>query len=202
VGADGPTHQGLYDIAYLRHLPGLVLASPADRGELAGMLRLAIERGGPWAIRYPRDRTPVGDFSSDPVEVGRAAVLRRGNRGAVLALGATVAAAMEAAGRLSAEGLALTVASARFAKPLDGACLGYLVREHPWVLVLEDHTAPGGFGSAALEAAAAGGLEARKIHRVAVPDEFIEQDRRAAQLAAAGLTAERIAERARALCRG
>jgi len=200
VGADGPTHQGLYDIAYLRHLPGFTLAAPADRHELAGMMDLALAATGPWAIRYPRDRVPPADFSTQPVEVGRAAVLRRGKAGAILGLGSVVAAAMAAAETLAAEGLDLTVASARFAKPVDGPCVASLVAEHPWVLVLEDHTAPGGFGSAVLEAAAERGLDTRKIHRVAVPDEFIEHDTRGAQLAAAGLTAEKIVERVRTLC--
>jgi 1-deoxy-D-xylulose-5-phosphate synthase len=200
VGADGPTHQGLYDLAYLRHLPGFTLASPADRGEMAGMLRLALEKGGPWAIRYPRDRAPETGFSYAPVEVGRAAVLRDGDRGAILALGAPVTAAVDAATRLAAEGVAVTVASARFVKPVDAACLARLIAGHPWVLTLEDHAGPGGFGSAVLEAAAAGGLDARKIHCVAVPDEFIEHDSRGSQLAAAGLTAERIVERVRTLC--
>jgi 1-deoxy-D-xylulose-5-phosphate synthase len=200
VGADGPTHHGLYDIAYLRHLPGFTLAAPADRAEMAGMLKLALEAGGPWAIRYPRDRVPASDFSGETVAAGRAAVLRQGPDGAILALGSTVAAAMEAAGRLDAEGVHVTVASARFAKPVDAGLLARLARSQPWILTVEDHTLPGGFGSAVLEAAAAAGAEARKIHRLAVPEAFIEQDSRAAQLAAAGLDAEGIVARARALC--
>jgi len=97
VGADGPTHHGLYDIAYMRHLPGFTLAAPADRSELAGMLRLALEADGPWAIRYPRDRVPAEALSDAPVEVGRAAILRKGKGGALLAYGAVAAAAVEAA---------------------------------------------------------------------------------------------------------
>ena len=189
VGADGPTHHGLYDIAYLPHLPGFTLAAPADRAEMAGMLKLALEAGGPWAIRYPRDRVPASDFSGETVAAGRAAVLRQGPEGAILALGSTVAAAMEAAGRLDAEGVHVTVASARFAKPVDAGLLARLAGSQPWILTVEDHTLPGGFGSAVLEAAAAAGAEARKIHRLAVPEAFIEQDSRAAQLAAAGLDA-------------
>ena len=200
VGADGPTHHGLYDIAYLRHLPGFTLAAPADRAEMAGMLKLALEAGGPWAIRYPRDRVPASDFSGETVTAGRAAVLRQGPDGAVLALGSTAAAAMEAAGRLDAEGVHVTVASARFAKPVDAGLLARLAQSQPWVLTVEDHTLPGGFGSAVLEATAAAGADVRKIHRLAVPEAFIEQDSRAAQLAAAGLDAEGIVARARAFC--
>ena len=199
VGADGPTHHGLYDMAYLGHLPGFVLASPADRGELAGMLKAALAADRPWAVRYPRDQVPAADFSTEAVAAGRAAVLRGGKHGAIFALGAAVAPAMEAAARLEAEGLCLTVASARFAKPVDAELLARLAEAQPWVLTVEDHTLPGGFGSAVLEAAEARGLDARKIHRAAVPEEFVEQDSRAAQLAAAGLAAEGIAARAKAL---
>jgi 1-deoxy-D-xylulose-5-phosphate synthase len=200
VGADGPTHHGLYDIAYLRHLAGFTIAAPADRGELVGMLRLALQQGGPWAIRYPRERAPEADFSDGPVEVGRASTLRRGAKGAIFALGATVAAAMEAADTLEREGITVTVASARFAKPIDKACLEDLLAGHPWVMTLEDHVGPGGFGSAVLECAA--GHSGRNLHKiacVAVPQEFVEHDTRQAQLAAAGLTAEGIAARVRAL---
>ena len=199
VGADGPTHHGLYDIAYLRHLPGFTVAAPADKRELDGMLKLALATGGPWAVRYPRDRAPDANFSDEPVAIGRAAVLRRGKQGAILALGATVAPALEAAEKLAGQGIAITVASARFAKPLDAECLAWLLAEHPWVMTLEDHTAPGGFGSAVLEAAEDRGLDLRRIHRVAVADAFIEHAGRGAQLAAAGLAADPIAQRASAL---
>ncbi|MCX5685154.1 MAG: 1-deoxy-D-xylulose-5-phosphate synthase, partial [Planctomycetota bacterium] len=199
VGADVPTHHGLYDIAYVRHLPGFTVAAPADKRELGGMLRLALETGGPWAIRYPRDIAPEANFSDEPVALGRAAVLRRGKQGAILALGATVAPALAAAESLAGQGVEITVASARFAKPLDAECLAWLLAEHPWVMVIEDHTAPGGFGSAVLEAAEERGLDSRRIHRVAVADRFIEQAGRGVQLAAAGMTAETIAARAKKL---
>ncbi|MBE3071267.1 MAG: 1-deoxy-D-xylulose-5-phosphate synthase, partial [Planctomycetes bacterium] len=125
--------------------------------------------------------------------------LRTGPGGAILALGAPVAAAMEAAALLDAEGLALTVASARFAKPVDAACLERLLAEHPWVLTVEDHAAAGGFGSAVLETAESRGLDSRRIHRLGVADVFVEHDTRAAQTAAAGIDARGLAARARAL---
>jgi 1-deoxy-D-xylulose-5-phosphate synthase len=199
VGADGPTHMGLYDIAFLRHLPGFVVAAPADRGELSAMLRLAVETGGPWAIRYPRDRVPESNYSEEPVKVGRAAILRRGPHGAILALGTTVEAAMEAATQLDADGLSLTVVSARFARPVDVECLGQLLSAHPWVLTLEDHTAAGGFGSAVLEAAAENSLDAGRIRCIAVTEEIVEHDSRTAQLARAGLTADRLVAKCREL---
>ncbi|HUU11546.1 MAG TPA: 1-deoxy-D-xylulose-5-phosphate synthase [Phycisphaerae bacterium] len=201
VGADGPTHHGLYDLAYLRHLPGFVLAAPADRAELAAMVRLAVGADGPWAIRYPRDRVPPEDFSDEPVAVGRAAMLRPGEAGAILALGATVPAALEAASRLEAEGTRVAVVSARFAKPVDADALADLVQSQPWVLTVEDAALAGGFGSAVLEAAEARGLDTRKIHRAGVGETIVEHDTRPAQLAAAGLDADGLAARVRALGR-
>jgi len=118
-----------------------------------------------------------------------------------VAFGSPVPAAFEAAARLEAEGIHLTVASARFAKPIDTDSLAEWLGAHPWLLMIEDHTAPAGFGSAVLEAAEAQGLDAWKIHRAAVPDAFIEHDTRAAQLAAAHLGADGIVERVRTLAR-
>jgi len=199
VGADGPTHHGLYDVAYFRHLPGFTVAAPADRGELAGMLRLATEAEGPWAIRYPRDHVPAEALTEEAVRPGRAAMVREGSGGAVLALGACVAPAIEAAGRLVEDGVEVAVASARFVRPLDTDLLANLLSEQPWVLTVEDAAAAGGFGSAVLEAAEALGAGASKIHRAAVGDEIVEHDRRAAQLAGQGLDADGLAERMRAL---
>ena len=113
--------------------------------------------------------------------------------------GATVAPAMAAAAALEQEGICVTVASARFAKPVDAECLAHLVKAQPWVLTLEDHSAAGGFGSAVLETAEARGLDARKIHRVGIGERRVEHDTRAAQLAAAGLDADGIAARVKAL---
>ncbi len=202
VGADGPTHHGLFDVAYTRHLPGFTLASPADRGEFVGMLRAALDADTAWAIRYPRDSLPDEDFTDEPVEVGKAAVLREGDAGALLAYGSLTTEALEAAARLAEDGVSVAVASARFAKPIDMDLLAAWLDSQPFVLTVEDHTLPGGFGSAVLEAAEAAGLDARKVHRMAVAEGFVEQDTRRAQLEACGLTAGAIAERARQLAEG
>jgi len=199
VGADGPTHHGLYDVAYLRHLPGFTVSAPADVGELVGMLRLATSADGPWAIRYPRDRVPPKNFSETPVEAGRAALVRDGDAGAILALGATVGPAVAAAGRLADEGIHVAVASARFARPLDTDTLADLVARQPWVLTVEDALLAGGFGSAVLEAAEAAGLDVSKIHRAGVGDALVEHDTRAAQLAGQGLDADGLVDRVRRL---
>ncbi len=199
VGADGPTHHGLYDVAYVRHLPGFTVAAPADRDELAGMLRLATEAEGPWAVRYPRDDVPSAAFGDEAVRPGRAAVVREGKDGAVLALGAAVAPAVEAAGHLAEDGVEVAVASARFVRPLDTDLLADLLAEQPWLLTVEDAAAAAGFGAAVLEAAEAIGLDASKMRRAAVDDEIVEHDTRAAQLAGQGLDADGLARRIRAL---
>jgi len=201
VGADGPTHHGLYDVGYLRHLPGFTVAAPADREELAGMLRLATAAEGPWAVRYPRDQVPAEAFTEEAVRPGRAATVREGADGAVLALGPCVAPAVEATRRLAEDGLEVAVASARFVRPLDTDLLADLVAAQPWVLTVEDAAAAGGFGSAVLEATEAAGLDASKIHRAAVDDEIVEHDTRPAQLAAQGLDADGLAERLRELAK-
>ncbi len=199
VGADGPTHHGLYDVAYLRHLPGFMVAAPGDRAELAGLLRLATEAEGPWAVRYPRDHVPAEPFTDEAVQPGRGAVVREGKDGAVLALGATVGSAVEAADRLAEDGVKVAVASARFVRPLDTDLVADLLGEQPWLLTVEDAAAAGGFGAAVLEAAEAMGAGASKIRRAAVGDEIVEHDTRASQLAAQGLDADGLAERIRAL---
>ena len=199
VGADGPTHHGLYDVAYLRHLPGFTVAAPADRAELVGLVRLATEAEGPWAIRYPRDRVPAEALAEEAVRPGKGAVVREGADGAVLALGPTVAPAVEAARRLAEDGVEVAVASARFVRPLDTDLLADLLAAQPWVLTVEDAAGAGGFGAAVLEAAEAMGLDASKIRRAAVEDEIVEHDTRASQLSAQGLDADGLAERMRAL---
>ena len=202
VGADGETHQGVYDIAYLRSLPGLVVAAPADEIELRGLLALALELNQPMAIRYPRDSVPeplVGEPAAGKVELGRAATLRRGKDGTLWAYGSTVPAALEAAERLDAEGLELTVVSARFAKPLDEPLLKQLLSETPWLATIEDGVRLGGLGSAVLEAAQAWGLAGKCAAAVALPDELIEHAERSSLLARFGLDAAGIAATVRGL---
>ena len=193
VGEDGPTHHGLYDVSYMRHLPGFTLAAPADGAELRGMLEAALGADGPWAIRYPRDRLPERDFSAEPVRAGRGTVLRQGRDGAILAYGALAAEAMEAAAHLAARGIEVAVASARFAKPVDADLLEALLAQGTFLVTVEDHALAGGFGSAVLEAAEARNLDARKVQRLGAPDAFVESDSRRRQLGSVGLTAERLA---------
>jgi 1-deoxy-D-xylulose-5-phosphate synthase len=193
VGADGATHQGLYDIAFLRPLPRTVLMAPRDGASVPPMLELAAGLGCVSAIRYPREELPEDIPAAEPapLEPGRAEVLRRGRRLAIFAYGALVPAAMEAGGRLDA-----TVVDARFAKPLDDRMLAELLAGHERVLVAEDGVAVGGLGSACLEACAAGRLDGRKLVLAAVPsDAAIGAAGRAELLARFGLDAAGLAAR-------
>jgi 1-deoxy-D-xylulose-5-phosphate synthase len=163
VGGDGATHQGLYDISYLRPLPRTVLMAPRDAERLKAMLELAAGLKAISAIRYPRAEAPARLDAAEPrpLELGKGEVLRRGKRFAILAYGALVPEALGAG--------EVTVADARFAKPLDVELLAELLAGHERVLVAEDATEAGGLGSACLEACAARGLEAGKLRLAAVP---------------------------------
>jgi len=198
VGGDGATHQGIYDIAYLRHLPHAVLAAPKDGPELEAMLEAAVAGRGVWAIRFPKDQVPDDlPATGAPIEPGKAEVLREGGALALVAYGAMVAPALQAARRLAEEGLEATVVNARFAKPLDADLLAGLAARLPLLVTVEDHALAGGFGSAVLEVLAARGLGAC-VERLGVPDRFLEHGPRPALLADLGLTPDGIATSAAA----
>ncbi|MEZ6185598.1 MAG: 1-deoxy-D-xylulose-5-phosphate synthase [Planctomycetota bacterium] len=201
VGADGVTHQGLFDISYLRCIPGIVLMAPADEAELHAMLRWALASGKVAALRWPRANAPATVSASPrPIELGRGQVLTEGDGSvALLAYGSMVELALEARELLAAEGISVTVANARFAKPLDQALLTSLLESHEVVHTLEEHTQVGGFGSACLEATiAAHPQHTGKLRLAGVPDAFVHHGARELQLRDAGLDAEGIAERVRA----
>ncbi|HKE01613.1 MAG TPA: 1-deoxy-D-xylulose-5-phosphate synthase [Planctomycetota bacterium] len=178
VGQDGPTHNGLFDIAYLRTMPGVVLMSPRDGTELQRMLDFALTLPGPSAIRYPRGGSAEESSSArTPVELGKAEVLVPGRDATILAYGPIVEQALEARRLLKANGFEVEVVNARFAKPLDRALLRDRVRTRRAIVTVEEHAA-GGFGSAVLEAAAelgAQGLDRpARILAMTVPDRWIE----------------------------
>ena len=197
VGGDGATHHGVYDIAYLRHLPGVTLMAPADAGELQRMLALAVDRDGIFCIRYPRTRCPREDINhaSPDVETGRGEVLRSGCDGAMVAYGAMVCPALDAAGLLEERGVRMTVVNARFAKPLDELLLLQVVEQHPFVVTVEDHSLAGGFGSAVLEMLSANGVDSSRVLCLGVPDLFVEHGGREILLREVGLSAGGICER-------
>ncbi|MBX3462542.1 MAG: 1-deoxy-D-xylulose-5-phosphate synthase [Planctomycetes bacterium] len=201
VGEDGATHNGLYDLAYLRCLPGIVLMAPKDGPELHEMLRLSLALPGPSGIRYARGNAPsqtdlVGWHGRhQPVEVGRMEVLREGPDGAVLAYGHMVQTALEAAALLDRRGVHIEVVNARFCKPLDEQGVLALCDRHDRVVTLEDHAQVGGFGSAVLECIAAHGPVRAHVQVMGVPDDLLEHMSRNQVLEHCGLTAAHVAER-------
>jgi 1-deoxy-D-xylulose-5-phosphate synthase len=201
VGEDGATHNGLYDLAYLRCLPGIVLMAPKDGPELHEMMRLALSLPGPSGIRYARGNAPsqaelVGWHGRhQPVEVGRMEVLREGQDGAVLAYGHMVQTALDAAAMLDRRGVRIEVVNARFCKPLDEQGILGLCDRHDRIVTLEDHSRVGGFGSAVLECIAAHGPVRAQVQVMGVPDEWLEHMSRNQVLEQCGLTAAHVAER-------
>ncbi|MFB3882683.1 MAG: 1-deoxy-D-xylulose-5-phosphate synthase [Armatimonadota bacterium] len=193
VGEDGPTHHGAFDLCYLRHVPGLVVMAPKDLTELAAMLRTALELGGPAAIRYPRgegSRPPEGEV--EPLAVGRAELLRTGDAACVIAIGAMVQPASEAAEALAERGLSVSLVNARFAKPLDEEQLSELAARCGRVVTVEESAVVGGFGSAVCEMLQARGLSV-PVLTLGLPDRFVEHGRRDELLSQIGLDAAGIA---------
>jgi len=195
VGEDGPTHHGVFDLAYLRHIPGLAVMAPKDLSELAAMLKTAVELEGPSAIRYPRGEgtnPPEGDPEAIPL--GKAELLREGDSVAVVALGSMVAPALGAARTLSEQGIEAAVVNARFAKPLDVELIGELARTCGRVVTVEENTVAGGFGSAVAEL-----LHQQRIGApvlcLGIPDGFVDHGSREELLAGIGLDAESIARK-------
>ena len=202
VGQDGPTHNGLFDLAYLRTIPGITLASPRDAADLNRMLDAALERGGPWALRWPRGGAApqIGAPAElrPELEPGRMERLREGGDGAVLALGVMVEQSLEAAERVAAHGVELEVWDARFCRPLDRGAVAEIARRHDWIATVEEHALNGGFGSAVAELLADLDLRVR-LSRHGVPDRFVEHaSSRDEQLAQFGLHAAGLAQSWRA----
>ena len=199
VGDDGPTHMGLYDVAYLRTLPGLTIMAPRNEFEVGPMLDLALSLAGPAAIRYPRGSTSgAHDEPVAPLALGRAEVLRRGADVAILALGNTVDVALDAYQLLERDGVRPTVVNARFVAPLDETLLLELAETHRRFITLEEHSLAGGFGSAVVEFLNDRGI-AIPVERVGVPNVLVQHAPQAAQRAQFGLSAESVAARVRVL---
>jgi 1-deoxy-D-xylulose-5-phosphate synthase len=200
VGDDGPTHHGAFDIAYLRCLPNIVLMAPRDEAMLKHMLRTALEYdGGPVGLRYPRgEGVGVALPSSAEVgtlEIGRGEVLREGTKVALVGYGSGVQKALEAADLLAEGGLAVTVADARFAKPLDEDLLATLAAEHELLVTVEEGALPAGFGSAVWECLNDGGGVVPRIMRVGLPDRYVTHGKPALLHAEVGFTGRAIAQR-------
>jgi 1-deoxy-D-xylulose-5-phosphate synthase len=200
VGDDGPTHHGAFDIAYLRCLPNIALMAPRDEAMLVHMLHTALHLGGPAAIRYPRGEAVGVPFPAAPelVRIGTGELLREGERVALIGYGTGVGKALGAAELLSERGLDVTVADARFAKPLDAVLLAQLAADHDLLVTVEEGVLGGGFGSAVWESLSEEGAAAPRILRVGLPDRYVTHGAPALLHEEVGFTAERIAERVEA----
>jgi 1-deoxy-D-xylulose-5-phosphate synthase len=200
VGADGPTHAGAFDVAYLGCLPNFVLMAPSDEAELAHMVATAVAIDDrPSALRYPRGEgrgVPMPE-EGKPLEIGKGRIVREGNKIAILSFGARLGECLKAADELSAHGLSTTVADARFAKPLDVDLLLRLAREHEVLLTIEEGSV-GGFGSFVLQTLAEQGVLDRglKVRPMVLPDIFIDHDSPNAMYARAGLDTKGIVAKA------
>jgi 1-deoxy-D-xylulose-5-phosphate synthase len=208
VGDDGPTHHGAFDIAYLRCLPNIVLMAPRDEAMLVHMLRTALTYDdGPIALRYPRGEGVGVDLPDRPqaIPIGAGEILRGGGatapggrRVALIGYGIGVAKALQAADLLAEHELSVTVADARFAKPIDAGLMAQLAAEHDLLVTVEEGVLAGGFGSAVWEAlnetGIAGGRGIR-ILRVGLPDRYVTHGKPALLHEEVGFTAEKIAER-------
>jgi 1-deoxy-D-xylulose-5-phosphate synthase len=198
VGADGATHAGSFDLAYLCTLPNFVVMAAADEAELARMVKTMQEHdGGPIAVRYPRgEGTGVAlPDSPEPLEIGKGRIVREGKKVAILSLGTRLAEAEKAADQLDAKGLSTTVADLRFAKPLDAALIRRLLTTHEVVVTVEE-AAVGGLGAHVLTLASDEGLvdAGLKIRTMRLPDRFQDQENPERQYDEAGLNAPHIVE--------
>ena len=197
VGDDGPTHHGVFDIAYLRCLPNIVLMAPRDEAMLVHMLRTALTHdAGPVALRYPRGEAVGVPLPQRPqaIEIGTGEILREGDRVALLGYGTGVGKALAAADILADHGISVTVADARFAKPIDAGLVAQLAAEHELLVTVEEGVLAGGFGSAVWETLSDAGLSAR-ILRVGLPDRYVTHGAPRLLHEEVGFTGERIAER-------
>lgn len=176
VGQDGPTHHGLFDFSYLRHIPHLIVMAPKDENELQHMLKTAIYCGQPASLRYPRGNgwSLSLDEEIKELPIGKAEVLNEGNDLIILAIGSTVRPALEAAQNLFNQGINAQVINARFVKPLDEELICSLASEVPRIITVEENVLQGGFGSAVLELLEEKGVYPIKIKRLGIPDIFVE----------------------------
>ncbi|MEH6988875.1 1-deoxy-D-xylulose-5-phosphate synthase [Cytobacillus firmus] len=198
VGADGETHQGVFDIAFLRHLPNMVLMMPKDENEGQHMVKTAIEyNDGPIAMRFPRGNgigVPM-DTELKAIPIGTWEVLRDGSDGAILTFGTTIPMALKAAQLLEKQGHSIKVINARFIKPFDEKMLHELFAANMPILTIEEAVLQGGFGSAVLEYAQEHGFHHSEIDRMGIPDTFIEHGSVNELLEEIGMTVEDVVQR-------
>ncbi|MFQ5683926.1 MAG: 1-deoxy-D-xylulose-5-phosphate synthase [Candidatus Binatia bacterium] len=204
VGADGPTHHGVFDFAYMRSIPNMVIMAPKDENELRHMLKTALEANGPIALRYPRGTGWGVKLENDitSLEIGKGELLREGKDVVIVGVGNTVTPAFSAAQDLSRLGISATVVNARFVKPLDRQLLRDLLPLVPRLITVEDHVLDGGFGSAVLEFLSEAEISEVKVKRLGVPDRFIPHGTQDELRKICGIDKDSITQAALQLVRG
>ncbi|MBW1840824.1 MAG: 1-deoxy-D-xylulose-5-phosphate synthase [Deltaproteobacteria bacterium] len=176
VGDDGPTHNGLFDLSYLRSLPNMTVMAPSDENELCRMIATALAHNGPVAFRYPRG-TGTGvkiEYPLLPLPVGKGEVLKEGDDILILAIGRSVGEALSAHATLAKEDISATIINCRFVKPLDTELIVSYSSKIPRIITVEEHVLQGGFGSAVLECLIDEGLTDFRLKRIGIPDTFVE----------------------------
>jgi 1-deoxy-D-xylulose-5-phosphate synthase len=181
VGEDGPTHNGVFDVSYLRHIPNIIVMEPKNGEEMKMMLRYALRHEGPVAIRYPRGKIPSGlihlsgiQEETSPLRCSKAEILREGTEIAFIALGETVFRALSVAEKLEKEGIDAMVINARFVKPLDRDLISAVAAVVPRIVTIEENTLQGGFGCAVLEILNKMEIHNVKVKCIGIPDGFLE----------------------------
>jgi len=203
VGEDGATHNGLFDLSYLRSLPNMVVMAPKDENELVRMLATSFAHKGPIAVRYPRgDVEGVKIEKQDiPVPIGKGEVLQKGNDVLILAIGRSVSDALNAHATLAEKGISATVVNCRFVKPIDADLIGALAREIPRIITVEENVRQGGFGSAVLECLSDQGITGFRLQCIGIPDTFVEHGPQKILRSKYGIDASSIVNAAKRLMR-
>jgi len=196
VGEDGKTHQGAFDLSYLTLIPDLIVSAPKDENELQHLLYTAVKSGHPMAIRYPRNPGLGVELDTElrEIPIGKGEIIRRGEDVAILAIGATVAPALEAAEELASSDIEATVVNARFAKPLDSELIIGLASHIKCLVTVEENALSGGFGSSVVKLLQDSGMSDIQVKSIGLPDEFVEQGAQAILRAKHGLDAKGIAQ--------
>jgi 1-deoxy-D-xylulose-5-phosphate synthase len=196
TGPDGPTHNGVFDIPYMRLFPRMVVMAPGDNADVKPMLQFALGHNHPTSIRYPKTALETVEREVKPVQLGRAEVIEQGDDIVLMAFGTFLGECARAAEILRSKGLSVGLVNARFAKPLDTDLIESVLRSGSVLVTVEEGTLEGGFGSAVLEAACNLVLPSQQIVRLGLPDRFVEHGERAELFESLGLTASGIAQSA------
>jgi 1-deoxy-D-xylulose-5-phosphate synthase len=203
AGADGPTHHGIYDMAYLRIFPNMICMAPKDENELRHMVKTSLETGHPTSLRYPRGNG-VGvelDAELESLPIGKGEVLREGDAATIFAIGSEVWPAMEAAEILAKDDINVTVINGRFIKPLDDELIQKYCQPYSNIITVEEGSLAGGFGAAIMECCEQLGIRDVRFHRIGIPDEYVHHGTQEVLRAQHDLHPEGIAKRVREFVR-